>query len=274
MSIGAVDRLLDTLGSRLPEGACVSWVAVDGSAPPTDPSRGQPPDPARAAHVADLLAGLAQLLRGADGPFAAGTGRVLFESEDRILLVSALGPDGMVAIDAGPGLNVALVRRTVDPLLAEFVAEHRAVVDAPAAGQHRRRAHRGTGAAQTAALEVLGRAAGIDGPAGRGPDSPVPGIAPAEPEPPSLSAMPGEVAAPVLPPSAGPASASRAVRYLVTGPASAPGVLVQEVPSPREREDEPPPPAVPREHIPGAEQRRPPDPPTLGRVLAALLDTP
>lgn len=272
MNSGAVDRLLDTLGSRLPEGACASWVAVDGSAPPTDPSRGQPPDPARAAHVADLLAGLAQLLRGADGPFADGTGRVLFESEDRILLVSALGPDGMVAIDAGPGLNVALVRRTVDPLLAEFVAEHRAVVDAPAAGQHRRRAHRGTGAAQTAALEVLG--GGMDAPAGRDPEYPVPRTVSAEPEPPSLSAMPGEVAAPALSPSAGPASASTAVRYVITGPASAPGVLVQAVPSPREREDEPPPPAIPRERRPGADERRSSDPPTLGRVLAALIDTP
>lgn len=269
MSLGTVDRLLDALGSRLPEGARASWVAADGSAPPTDPSRAQPPDPVRAAHVADLLTGLAQLLRGADGPFADGTGRVLFESDDRILLVSALGPHGIVAIDAGSGLNVALVRRTVAPLLAEFVAEHQAVVAASGAWQHRRRAHRGTGAAPVVALEEIDAEPDRDGSAGRAPQPPV-GSTPVEPGLPSLSAMPGEVAAPVLPPSGGPASASRAVRYVVTGPASAAGVLVQEMPSPREGADEA---AAPGERT-GAEERRPPDPPTLGRVLAALLDAP
>lgn len=118
----AVDRLLQELDGCLPFGARAAWAAADGSPYASGP---QP-----AAPVAELLPGLAELLRRRGGLFGDGSGRVLFESSDRSLMVYALGQHGMVTIDAGPGLNLALVRRAVAPLLAEFVAAREAADEA------------------------------------------------------------------------------------------------------------------------------------------------
>lgn len=108
-----VGRLLHALDERLRPTARASWVADDGSRA----ASGAPLAP----DVAELLPGLARLLRREAGLFDGPGGRVTFEVGERTLLVQLLGVDGMVVIDARAGLNLALVRRQVEAVVAEHV---------------------------------------------------------------------------------------------------------------------------------------------------------
>lgn len=118
-----VDRVLSTLDQQLPAGASASW--FDAGAPPPDlPPRTAasgtagpgPSGPARrapSAPVADLLAGLADVLARVGGDFAAGGTDLLVETAGRTVLVRHVDEAGALVVEAGKGLNLALVRRLV-----------------------------------------------------------------------------------------------------------------------------------------------------------------
>ncbi|MFF1529756.1 hypothetical protein [Cellulomonas sp. NPDC058312] len=139
-AVSGVDGLLRALDGVLPLDARVAWVPADGHA--TAGARLPAP-------VADLLPGLAQMLRRADGVAPDGRARLLLETADRTLLVWGLGEDGILAVDLRPDSNVALLRRGVEPALAAFVA------DRPAPTRHRR-AVRAAGAVPDASPGTAG----------------------------------------------------------------------------------------------------------------------
>lgn len=120
-----VDRVLGILDEQVPAGASVSWFGTDAPAPPALPSRaaagaaGATTTGAGAQHrapsppVVQLLTGLGQVLADVGGEFAAGGTDLLVETPTRTVLVHHVDGTGSLVVEAGKGLNLALVRRLV-----------------------------------------------------------------------------------------------------------------------------------------------------------------
>lgn len=106
-----VAQVLDTLGRVLPTGARASWLSPDDTAAPGV----TPPEPG----VAELVAGLAAVLARHGEDFTGESSGLLLESAERTLLAHRLGAHGTLVVEAGPDLNLALVRRLVRTALAD-----------------------------------------------------------------------------------------------------------------------------------------------------------
>lgn len=99
-----VDRVLSSLDRSLPAGAAASWFDAGAAAP--DGPRRAPSGPVR-----DLVAGLTAVLDRAEG-LGDGTA-LLVETAAQTVLVHHAGAAGALVVEAGRGLNLALVRRAV-----------------------------------------------------------------------------------------------------------------------------------------------------------------
>lgn len=117
-----VDRVLSSLDRSLPAGAAASWFDAAAEAG-AGGSRRTP-----AGAVRDLVAGLTAVLDRSDG--AGGGTALLVETAAQTVLVHHLGTAGALVVEAGKGLNLALVRRAV-ALALDGVEEEEPVAAEP-----------------------------------------------------------------------------------------------------------------------------------------------
>lgn len=110
-----VEQALSALDRQLPPGAVASWFAADPSSATGAPGSRSPSGP-----VARLLAGLADLLTEVGGDFADGGTQLLVETRGQTVLVHRVSDAGALVVEAGKGLNLALVRRLVVLTLEEL----------------------------------------------------------------------------------------------------------------------------------------------------------
>jgi hypothetical protein len=121
-----VVRVLDALSRVLPPGASASWLAADGGAGPVGAAAPGP-------RVAALLLAVAGTL-GEAGPDLAGDGSsVLLEGPGRTVLAHRCGDAGTLVVEAGPDLNLALVRRVVRAAVGAPSGAERAPAEEPPA---------------------------------------------------------------------------------------------------------------------------------------------
>jgi hypothetical protein len=105
-----VARVLEALDRVLPPGASASWLdaGTDAGADPGHAGVAAPSAP-----VCALLHALTRTLGAADAAFAGDGSSVLLEAPGRTVLAHRCGAAGTLVVEAGQGLNLALVRRVV-----------------------------------------------------------------------------------------------------------------------------------------------------------------
>jgi hypothetical protein len=105
-----VARVLEALDRVLPPGASASWLDA-GAGAGTGPGHAGVTAPS--APVSALLHALTRTLGAADAAFAGDGSSVLLEAPGRTVLAYRCGAAGTLVVEAGQGLNLALVRRVV-----------------------------------------------------------------------------------------------------------------------------------------------------------------